>query len=347
LERRYRRVLRLLPPGYRRRWEEDMVAAFMEGAHASNPNSDGVPVAERLSVMSLAVRTRLSGSHATPRGVVWRHVAHGVALMSLLYQSLAATLSVGYGIGLVLSSTMDAPGLVSLDFLTWSPGFSLLWVTAFAGLVMGHRMASRVLVVLALASTIGVTVATYHLVVVSYGAVWPTFGLGDVSRLAWLAVSVVTVFMSPPDAHASRRFWFGVYLVGSLLLTPIALLTLEPIIAPYGDWIRFGNLTTITSAALIIAMAVVLRGATPGRRPSPHWPLALAAFAGGIGGIRLMMSFAAGPWPSGPPVYTAVSHVLDAVLVSLALACTVVGLLALRRLPGRPRMSRALARDQR
>lgn len=53
LERRYRRVLRLLPVGYRHQWEEDMVAAFME-AYSSDPNADGVtsgrpPLAERLS----------------------------------------------------------------------------------------------------------------------------------------------------------------------------------------------------------------------------------------------------------------------------------------------------------
>lgn len=30
LERRYRRVLRLLPGYYRDRWEEDMVAAFLD-----------------------------------------------------------------------------------------------------------------------------------------------------------------------------------------------------------------------------------------------------------------------------------------------------------------------------
>jgi hypothetical protein len=30
LERRYRRVLRLLPGWYRQQWEEDMVAAFLD-----------------------------------------------------------------------------------------------------------------------------------------------------------------------------------------------------------------------------------------------------------------------------------------------------------------------------
>ncbi len=155
------------------------------------------------------------------------------------------------------------------------------------------------------------------------------------------------MFVIPPDVHASRRFWFGAYLVGSIILVPIALLRSVPLIAPYGQWIRFGSFTTITSAALVVAMAIVICGALLGRRSSPHWLLALAAFAGGIGGVRLMMSFSVGAWPLSGPLYLVLPDVLDAALVSLPLVCGLVGLLALRRLPGGPLSSRGLARDER
>ena len=40
LERRYRRVLRLLPGWYREQWEQDMVAAFLDGWLTGDPAAD-------------------------------------------------------------------------------------------------------------------------------------------------------------------------------------------------------------------------------------------------------------------------------------------------------------------
>jgi len=40
LERRYRRVLRLLPGYYREQWEEDMVAALLDGWLTGDPEAD-------------------------------------------------------------------------------------------------------------------------------------------------------------------------------------------------------------------------------------------------------------------------------------------------------------------
>lgn len=40
LEQRYRRVLRLLPPCYRRVWEEDMLTAFLESMRTGDPEDD-------------------------------------------------------------------------------------------------------------------------------------------------------------------------------------------------------------------------------------------------------------------------------------------------------------------
>ena len=42
LEQRYRRVLRLLPGYYRDRWEEDMVAAFLDSWLTGDPDEDAV-----------------------------------------------------------------------------------------------------------------------------------------------------------------------------------------------------------------------------------------------------------------------------------------------------------------
>jgi hypothetical protein len=40
LEQRYRRVLRLLPGYYRQRWEEDMVAAFLDSWTSGDPEDE-------------------------------------------------------------------------------------------------------------------------------------------------------------------------------------------------------------------------------------------------------------------------------------------------------------------
>ncbi len=343
LERRYRRVLRLLPAGYRHRWEEDMVGAFMDSTDATDPHAGGTgssrpSLAERLSVAALAIRVRLDGSHATPRGLVWYQVVHGVALMVLLYQAVAATVSVAYGVGLVLESTVDGSWAAELqpppilDFFVWSRVFGLLWVAAFGCFVFGRVAAARVLVVLAALSAVAVTVTTYILVT-SQGASWAPFSPGDLSRWGWLAVSVAIVFVYRQHAHTSRRFWIGAYLVGSLILDLETLQPFAPLITPYWEWLRLADLTNVASAATVIAMAVALVTVVSGRNRSPHWLLALAAFAGGIGGVRLMTSVARDMRPLGWAGYPVVPAVLDTALIALALACGVVGLLAVRRMP--------------
>jgi PadR family transcriptional regulator, regulatory protein PadR len=74
LERRYRRVLRLLPGWYRKQREEDMVAAFLDSWLTGDPEADeyiseaaGPGWAETASVAGLAVRLHLGGGSGTVR----------------------------------------------------------------------------------------------------------------------------------------------------------------------------------------------------------------------------------------------------------------------------------------
>jgi PadR family transcriptional regulator, regulatory protein PadR len=73
LERRYRRVLRLLPGWYLQQWEEEMVAAFLDTWLTGDPEADeyiskaaGPSWAEVASVAGLAARLYLGGT-GTPR----------------------------------------------------------------------------------------------------------------------------------------------------------------------------------------------------------------------------------------------------------------------------------------
>ncbi|HEV2373446.1 MAG TPA: hypothetical protein VGS19_14890 [Streptosporangiaceae bacterium] len=74
LEQRYRRVLRLLPGYYRDKWEEDMVAAFLDSWLTGDPEADEYITqaarptwGEVASVVAVAARLYLGG--ARPSGI--------------------------------------------------------------------------------------------------------------------------------------------------------------------------------------------------------------------------------------------------------------------------------------
>jgi hypothetical protein len=97
LEQRYRVVLRtLLPASYRKLWEEDMVATFLESmasddAEAAEYLADyGRPSwSEVASVAALAVRLRLGAANAPLRSGAWGEAVRLVALMGLLVHAAA------------------------------------------------------------------------------------------------------------------------------------------------------------------------------------------------------------------------------------------------------------------
>jgi hypothetical protein len=77
LELRYRRVLRLLPGWYRDKWEQDMVAAFLDSWLTGDPEADEYITraarpswAEAASVAGLAARLYLGGA-GTARRFAW------------------------------------------------------------------------------------------------------------------------------------------------------------------------------------------------------------------------------------------------------------------------------------
>src|SRR5215469_1271313 len=91
LERRYRRVLRILPGYYRQRWEEDMVTAFLESSLTGDREEDefvteyGRPAwPEVASVAGLAARLYLGGAGAPRRYFAWGQAVRGAVLAVLL-----------------------------------------------------------------------------------------------------------------------------------------------------------------------------------------------------------------------------------------------------------------------
>jgi hypothetical protein len=160
LERRYRRVLRLLPGWYREQWEQDMVAAFLDSWLTGDPAADeyitrvaGPSWAEAASVAVLAVRLYLGGAGAPRRYFAWGQAARRAVLAVTLVHAL---LAVNVLVFLVWSRRLVGWLPVPPASLVVAPGgvwdtvyyqVCLAWIVIFLTLALGHYRTARVLAV--------------------------------------------------------------------------------------------------------------------------------------------------------------------------------------------------------
>jgi hypothetical protein len=163
LEQRYRRVLRLLPGYYRDKWEEDMVAAFLDGWLTGDPDEDSVTMEydrpgrqEVASVAGLAARLYLGGAGAPRRYFAWGQAVRGTVLAVLLADAI-------WGLGqLVLLAR-------SRHLIGWLPpppagGFwstasyvvGYAWVVVFVALVLGDYRTARIIAALVVSADLAV-----------------------------------------------------------------------------------------------------------------------------------------------------------------------------------------------
>jgi len=325
LERRYRRLLRLLPASYRQAWEEDMVSAFLHSVEGRR--SDRLPLGERLSVVALAVRLRLAGQHASPRALVWHRTLDTFALLALLTWALHATAGVAMLIGKSLWATVVYPHVTIGLILAWGAiATSPLWVAAFVCLTLGRLIAARVLVLLVAGASLGLTVVRAVLSPDHAGAlVAPT--LANLTEWAWLTAPVLAVLLIPnqapgregESARRRRSVWLGAYALGAV--------TLAPAPALYGFW----NPTTAMHVGLLVGM-VLLLALVALRRPQPHWLLVAAAF-GAADTVAHASAFVPAVMLTDGPLPARLWPWFHVALAALALACAVTGARALRRLP--------------
>jgi hypothetical protein len=170
LERRYRGVLRLLPGYYRERWEEDMVAAFLDSWLTGDPETDAYIVrvarpswAEVASVAGLAARLYLGGASTPHRYFAWGQAVRRAVLVLLLLhaaQSLAAFLLLawsrhpaGWLPALPASLGNVAPGG------PWPPvwyAVTSAWIVTYLALVLGRYRAAQAIAALAVAAKLAV-----------------------------------------------------------------------------------------------------------------------------------------------------------------------------------------------
>ncbi|HEX4061685.1 MAG TPA: hypothetical protein VHY58_11775 [Streptosporangiaceae bacterium] len=170
LERRYRRVLRLLPGYYREQWEEDMVAAFLDGWLTGDPEADeyisrvaGPSWAEIASVIGLAARQYLGGASAPRRYFAWGQAIRLAALaVALVHAVFGLDTFVRLAWGHRLFGVPAAPAILgtappaSLSsaptagiWLTAAYAVAGAWIVIYLALLWGRYRAAQVLAALA------------------------------------------------------------------------------------------------------------------------------------------------------------------------------------------------------
>ena len=158
LERRYRRVLELLPGWYRDQWEQDMVATLLDGWLTGDPEADEYiskaarPTwAEVASVAGLAARLYLGGAGAPRRYFAWgQAVRRAVLAVTLVYAMQGLAVLVFLARSRRLFGWLPAPPWAMHAgplYLAWPAVWYLAdcaWIVVFVALVLGRYRTARV-----------------------------------------------------------------------------------------------------------------------------------------------------------------------------------------------------------
>ena len=295
LEQRYRRVLRLLPSYYRDKWEEDMVAAFLDSWMTGDPDEDSVTMEfdrptrpEIASVIGLAARLYLGGA-ATPRryfawgqavrlavlAVVLVHATQGLSLLTLLAWRRHLV-----GWFPALPASLAGP-LPDGAWPTVMNVVDCVWIVVFVALVLGyHRMAQVVAALAVTADLVFLLQGQFAGLLLRPLGTWSSFFLLDFALV--LAMAAFHRDASPP-AHWP---WL-LALPGYYLLVPVPVLVLQ----------ATGNLAWLPDSAglgcLVVSLFCLAHAPRALSRPrrgadSGVWSLALMLLAGVTGVWRII-----------------------------------------------------------
>jgi hypothetical protein len=291
LERRYRRALRLLPGWYRERWEEDMVAAFLDTWLTGNPEADeyitrtaGPGLAETASVAGLAARLYLTGAGAPRRHFAWEQAIRRAVLAVLLVHAVA-------GLDLLVRTAwsqrlfrLPAPPanlVTATPSGIWLPVYYLVnfaWIMVFVTLVFRHHRTAHIIAALAIVPDL---VALVHAQLT--GIMPAPFG----PWAFWVLLNLIPVLAmtafhrdAPP---AARRPWLLALPAGYLLVC-------VPLTVVQGT----GNFAWVPDFAgqccIVVALACLAHAPRAWSRRadgSGVWSLALTLLAADAGAFRI------------------------------------------------------------
>ncbi len=290
LERRYRRVLRLLPGWYRERWEQDMVATFLDSWLTGDAHTDECVLefckpawAEVASVVLLAGRLYLGGPD-TPRRHAWGEALRRAVLAVLLVHAvLAADVLVFLVRGRRLVGWLPAPpgSLVVTPAGVWAMVYCLVcvaWIAIFVSLARGHYAVARVLAALAIVPGLVALLQAQRT-----GIMPAPFG----SWVFWVLVDLVPVLAMTAFHRDAPRAAPGLWL---LALPAGYVLVYGPLLALQATgssaWLPdFPGLCCILVSLACLACALMARS-RPAAGPGP-WSLTLALLAAVAGAYRI------------------------------------------------------------
>jgi hypothetical protein len=156
-------VLRLLPGWYRDRWEEDMIAAFLDSWHSGDPDDDQWALefckptwGEVANVAGLALGLYLGGAGAPRRYFAWGQAVRGAVLTVLLVH---AVLGLNVLVRTAWSHRLFGLPAPPVSLMTAAPGgvwptmfymVNVAWIVTFVTLAAGRYRTARVLAALAI-----------------------------------------------------------------------------------------------------------------------------------------------------------------------------------------------------
>jgi hypothetical protein len=293
LERRYRRVLRLLPGWYRERWEGDMVAAFLDSWLTGDPESDayisrvaGPGWAETASVAALAARLYLAGP-GTARRLAWGQAIRRAALAVTLVQAVR-----GLDILILAAWSRRLLGWLPAPPASITPGtaggimppvvwylVAYAWIVAFVLLVLRYYRGAQVIAALAIGPDLA---ALGHGAVAGAGPAPPAGPWAFWVLINLAAVLAMTAFRrgAPPAA----RWPALLALPAGYALVAVPLLALQ--VTGHSAWRPdWSGLYCLVVALACLAHAPRAWSAAAG---SGVWSLALALVAADAGAYRIL-----------------------------------------------------------
>ena len=325
LEDRYRRVLRLLPGYYRDKWEEDMVAAFLDSRLTGDLDDDVYDVLfgrpswqEVASVLGLAARLYLGGATAPRRYFAWGQAIRYAVLAVTLVQATR-------GLDVLLLTAwvrrlfgwLPAPP-ASLVVATPGGGpppavwylVAYAWIVALVMLTLRHYRIAQVIAALAIVPDL-VTLLQGQFtgrLPAPYVGPWAFFVLLNLAP-----VLAMTAFHR--DAPPAPRWPWLLALPANYLLVVVPLLALD--LNGNSAWVPdFSGLYCILVS--LACLAYVPRAWSRQAAGSGVWSLALTLLAADAGAYRLF-SIAD---------YLHIPHLIDVGLAELLILLVAAGLLA-------------------
>ena len=293
LERRYRRVLRLLPGWYREQWEEDMVAAFLDSWLTGDPEADayitkaaGPSWAEIASVAALAARLYLTGAGAPRRYFAWEQaIRRGVLAVMLVNATRGLDGLVVTAWSRHLFGWLPAPpaSVVSGSPGPWAPAVWYLvdyaLIVVFVLLVLRYYRTAQVIAALAIVP---------DLARLLYGEFIGAFQGPSLGPWAfWVLLFLVPVLAMTAfhrDAPPAPRWPWLLALPANYLLVAVPLLVVQA--TGNSDWLPdFSGLYCLLVAVACLAHAPRARSRrTDG---SGLWSLTLVMLAADAGAYRV------------------------------------------------------------